>query len=206
MSTRIVRAAALALILDACHAPMSVLVAAGPQSSALATLTWILLAAAAVVFIPVVAFMAMSIVRRRHDSMAVDLQPRGNTIPIVAGAIIPGAILLALFLASVLTEPRFPPDGAQPAAAFEVTGHQWWWAVETAGGPGNPPVAFANELHVPAGQLVELTLLSADVIHSFWIPQLQGKIDLIPGDTNRIRFVAKRAGTYRGQCAEYCGL
>jgi cytochrome c oxidase subunit 2 len=86
-----------------------------------------------------------------------------------------------------------------------VIGHQWWWQIQYVGlGPSNR-LETANEIHIPVGQPVELTLESRDVIHSFWVPALHGKVDLIPGVENHLRLQADRPGTYEGQCAEFCG-
>ncbi|MGH7584017.1 MAG: cytochrome c oxidase subunit II [Gemmatimonadales bacterium] len=193
-------------LLSGCHAPMSVFSEAGPEARALGRLGWLLIVAAAVVFIAVTSFMVAAIQRRRAEPVAVDLTPRGMAIPIVAGAMIPATILLVLFVISVLAQRGYPAESAAPAARFTIIGHQWWWEVAAEDGRGNLVGRTANELHVPVGRVVEIRLLSADVIHSFWIPELHGKIDMIPGDTNRIRLLAMRPGIYRGQCAEYCGL
>jgi cytochrome c1 len=100
---------------------------------------------------------------------------------------------------------RMSTTTSLPEVTFELTGHQWWWDVEYL----DPVIArrfhAANEIHVPVGRVVHLRLVSADVIHSFWVPSLQGKLDLVPGDTNDMRFVASEPGSWRGQCAEYCG-
>src|SRR3954453_8380506 len=110
------------------------------------------------------------------------------------------AILLVFTLASysVGTTLFYSPENALDV---ELTGHRWWWEVRY---PGSG-FATANEIHVPVGTPVRLTLRSEDVIHSFWVPNLHGKMDLIPGQTNRLVFTADRPGTYRGQCAEFCG-
>ena len=84
---------------------------------------------------------------------------------------------------------------------IEVIGHQWWWEVRYS----NQNFTTANEIHIPIGQPVTLHVTSADVIHSFWVPELHGKIDMIPGQTNTITLQADQVGTYRGQCAEFCG-
>jgi cytochrome c oxidase subunit 2 len=181
---------------------MSVVAAAGPVARSLSHLTWVLIVASAVVFGVVVVLMWAAVMRRPTTDAAVDLTPRSARIPIVGGAIIPAVILLALFLVSVLSERQYPVETRVSAQVFTVIGHQWWWEIHTA----DSGAAFANELHVPVGQVIEVRLLSADVIHSFWMPTLHGKIDLIPGDTNRIRLIADKPGVYRGQCAEYCGL
>src|SRR3569623_753280 len=85
-----------------------------------------------------------------------------------------------------------------------MRGYQWWWQVTYR--DDNHAFTTANEIHVPVGRLVRIQLTADDVIHSFWVPSLTGKQDLIPGRTNEISFVAERAGVYRGQCAEFCGL
>jgi cytochrome c oxidase subunit 2 len=90
-------------------------------------------------------------------------------------------------------------DDAVPALRIHITAEQWWWRVRY------PGFETANEIRIPAGQPVELVLSSADVIHSFWVPTLAGKVDMVPGRENRLRVRAERAGEYRGQCAEYCG-
>jgi cytochrome c oxidase subunit 2 len=91
------------------------------------------------------------------------------------------------------------------ALHIEVTGEQWWWRVHYLDGSRRVDFATANEIRIPAGKPVDLTLRSADVIHSFWVPTLAGKLDMIPGKANRLRIAADLPGTYRGQCAEYCG-
>jgi cytochrome c oxidase subunit 2 len=87
-----------------------------------------------------------------------------------------------------------------------VTGYQWWWEIQYEDDDPSRNFTTANEIHIPAGAPVRIKLASSDVIHSFWVPNLFGKQDLIPGQENEIRFVAERPGTYRGQCAEYCGF
>lgn len=99
-----------------------------------------------------------------------------------------------------------PLDASAGPVRVDVTGRRWWWDVRY-GGPGTPAtgVPLANELRLPAGRPVELRLRTADVIHSFWVPSLAGKIDMIPGRTTRLVLRASTPGVYRGQCAEYCG-
>src|SRR5690606_18105558 len=87
-----------------------------------------------------------------------------------------------------------------------VSGEQWWWRVDYRTADGNGVVRSANEIRLPAGRRVELVLDSPDVIHSFWIPPLGGKMDMIPGRTTRLVLEPERPGSYRGACAEYCGL
>jgi len=91
------------------------------------------------------------------------------------------------------------------ALRVEVVGHQWWWRVRYLDADGALDFETANEIHLPVGRRVELALKSADVLHSFWVPNLSGKLDMIPGRTNRLAFTPQTAAIARGQCAEYCG-
>jgi cytochrome c oxidase subunit II len=93
----------------------------------------------------------------------------------------------------------------EPAVTIEITGHQWWWEVKYVGDDVSRNFETANEIHVPVGKPVKLVLTSADVIHSFWVPAMAGKTDLIPGQQNIAWLRADRPGVYRGQCVEYCG-
>ncbi len=97
-----------------------------------------------------------------------------------------------------------PPSS--PAFTVEVTTHQWWWELRYLDAEAARIFTTANEIHIPIGQPVRFTLLSSDVIHSFWIPRLAGKTDVIPGQANQAWLEASHAGVYRGQCGEYCGL
>ena len=92
------------------------------------------------------------------------------------------------------------------ALRIQVTGNQWWWDVQYENAVPSLRVTTANEIHIPVGRAIRFDLLSTDVIHSLWIPNLQGKIDLVPGRLNELWLRADQAGVYRGQCAEYCGL
>ena len=94
----------------------------------------------------------------------------------------------------------------KPAVTIEITGKQWWWQVRYLPDDTAHQFTTANEIHIPAGQPVRLKLIGGDVIHSFWIPQLAGKMDAIPGQINETWIEAAAPGTYRGQCTEYCGL
>src|SRR5688500_5417746 len=124
---------------------------------------------------------------------------------IVAGGIaLPAVVLLALLAYGTVAAPR-PFAADVPATTIEVVGRQWWWELRYLKADGSLDFVGANEIHVPAGQAVELRLTTADVLHSFWVPALAGKLDLVPGRTNRLRIGASRPGLYRGQCAEYCG-
>ncbi len=119
----------------------------------------------------------------------------GGAVPIVVLMIVMGIAI------SIEQQSNDPPRGADPLT-IEVIGHQWWWEVHYT----DQNFDTANEIHIPVGQPVTLRLTTADVIHSFWVPQLHGKMDMIPGQTNTITLEADQPGVYRGQCAEFCGV
>lgn len=125
---------------------------------------------------------------------------------IYAGLAVTILVLIASFVGTMVTLAHASRLPSHPAVTLEVTGHQWWWEIRY--GDSLPSDAFvtANEIHIPVGRPVLLRVRSADVIHSFWIPELAGKVDLIPGQTNEMWVQARRPGQYHGQCAEYCGL
>lgn len=120
------------------------------------------------------------------------------------GIVLPGLVLASLFGLGLWTMTRTPQKGP---LEIEVVGHQFWWEVTYSDGPGmSGTFETANELHVPVGTDVTVRLRSDDVIHSFWVPELVGKVDLIPGRESRMHFSATEPGTYAGYCAEFCGL
>jgi len=186
---------------------MSTLGAGSREAARVTHLTWFLIILATVIYAAVMAAMVAAIMRRRGSiSDAPDLERKGVRPVIIGGAVIPGAILVILFIAGLGAMRAYPtPPGVAPVH-FTVIGHQWWWEAVYGDGASGKSFRTANEIHVPVGRQVEITLLSADVIHSFWVPRLQGKIDVVPGDTNAIRFTVTKPGSYRGQCAEYCGM
>jgi cytochrome c oxidase subunit 2 len=123
---------------------------------------------------------------------------------VVFGIAIPVVILVALFGVSdvYLVKQTAPPNPKSTAMTIDVIGHQWWWQVRYSG----TDAVTANEIHIPLRTRVNVVATTADVIHSFWVPQLARKIDEVPGRQNRILLYADRPGSYRGQCAEFCGL
>jgi len=126
----------------------------------------------------------------------------------IGGITVPVIVLATVFVVGLKTMAAFPiGDQAMhgPKPTVQVIGHQWWWEVHYLNGDVSDHVNGANEIHVPVGQPVDIDLESHDVIHSFWIPELHGKVDLIPGIVNRIRIQADRPAIFRGECAEYCG-
>lgn len=186
------------VFLCACSGPQSALDPAGREASEVATLFWVMLAGAAAIWLAV---MGAAIFANRFQKTPID-DRAGLRIILWAGAIVP-TLILALLLAYGL---RLMPllRAGDPALTVHVSGEQYWWRVAYER-PDGSRVDSANELRLPAGRPAEIVLDSADVIHSFWIPALAGKLDMIPGRTNRLVLHPERVGTYRGVCAEFCG-
>ena len=140
--------------------------------------------------------------RDRPGVSRVPAQTHGHTLLEISWTIAPALVLLAIAIPTI--QVIFRTQAAPPRDALEITvyGHQWWWEFRYPA----LQVVTANELHVPAGRPVALTLQGPDVIHSFWVPQLGGKRDVVPGRLNRLTFTAETPGEYRGQCAEFCGV
>jgi cytochrome c oxidase subunit 2 len=128
----------------------------------------------------------------------------GTALIVGGGVILPVVVLSPLLIYSFLLA-REPATIAGDALRIEVIGNQWWWEVRYFSPGADEPVIAANELRLPVGRPVEITLRARDVIHSFWIPNLAGKTDMIPGRVNRMVIEAETPGVFRGQCAEYCG-
>ena len=130
---------------------------------------------------------------------------RMQTSLIVGGGVVfPVIVLLALMISGLRELPAILAPATDNTLALEISGSQWWWRVKYLR-PGEDPIELANEIRLPVGRRINATLESLDVIHSFWVPSIAGKIDMIPGRTNRISLEPVRIGTYRGACAEFCG-
>ena len=185
--------------LSACS-PQSALSPAGEDADRIALLSWVLFSGAVAIMLVVIVALALAIrgpeAARRVLSQDGMIRFGGIILPVVALTILLGYGLW-LMRASIAT-----PDPA--ALRIEVTGEQWWWRIVYRR-EGAAPIAEANEIRIPIGRDIDFVLRSNDVIHSFWIPSLGGKLDMIPGRTNTLRLKAERPGIYRGQCAEYCG-
>lgn len=202
-----VLAAALVAGTTACQAPMSIFGAVGDGGRRISALAWFMIITATIVYVGVMALFVAGMMRNRdRDPAAVDLTERGTGLIVWGGGVMPVIVLTMVFVVGLVAMGRFPAEAGARAPRYTITGHQWWWQVDYNDPDLPGSFTTANELHVPVGETVRIRLVSADVIHSFWVPGLQGKIDLIPGDTNEIRIHAEKAGTYRGQCAEFCGV
>ncbi len=177
---------------------------AGPAADAIARLGVGMIITAAIVFAVVMVLLVWPIIRGGSTSedapRVIDERRWEFRWIVVGGALVPMLILAGVFVFSLGI---MRADGV-PSSPYEVEviGHQWWWEVRY---PANGFVT-ANEIHIPVGRPVRIHLRSADVIHSFWVPQLQGKTDAITGQVNETWLQANRPGVYRGECAEFCGL
>jgi cytochrome c oxidase subunit 2 len=203
----VVPAVPVALAASCSDAAPSILDPAGPGARRVTELWWPMLAIAAGVLLVVVAMVAVALRRPgRLGEPPHDAPTRwGNRFVVVAGVVLPWLILTGVFVFSLRVMAgtgggsRTGP-GAEPLEIL-VAGHTWWWEIRYPNG-----AATANEIHVPSGQPVVLRLSTDDVLHSLWVPQLQVKLDMVPGRVNDLVIEADRPGRYRGQCAEYCGL
>jgi len=168
-------------------------------------LSLLVLGVCAAIFVVVGGLLAYSVVRFRQRPGDEDREPPqvyGSNQIELAWTVIPLLIVFVLFLVTTRTLIALE-NAAPPADALEVRviGHQWWWEFRYP----EQGIVTANELHVPAGRATFLTLESADVVHSFWVPQLNGKTDVIPNRVNRMWIEPREPGLYLGQCAEFCG-
>jgi cytochrome c oxidase subunit 2 len=182
----------------------SIIHPAGIQAARLSHLWWVMFWICAVVWCLVATAALIAIARgRRGRSTATEAQI-GRSVAVAGGVSL--VALLGLLFQSVLTGRALDTLRTPDALRIQVTGNQWWWDVQYQDAVPSLRVTTANEIHIPVGRAIRFDLLSIDVIHSLWIPNLQGKIDLVPGRLNELWLRADKAGVYRGQCAEYCGL
>ncbi|HEX6706660.1 MAG TPA: cytochrome c oxidase subunit II [Albitalea sp.] len=188
------------------------LLAAGPQAAQIGELWNLTLALCTLVFGIILAILLIALWRapRATADTPPDLSHLTHPEPgprrsVIAGLALSIAGLLVLLVASLVTDRALAQLTLRDALHIELTGHQWWWSARYDDPDASRVFDTANELHIPVGRPVIVTLRSADVIHSLWVPNLAGKKDLIPGRTATLTLRADRAGVYRGQCAEFCG-
>jgi len=189
-----------ALPLVGCSGIQSTLAPAGREAERIANLFWWMVGGAGVVWLSVV-ILALYAGRARPNG---DRGRQANRL-ILIGALAPTLVLggLLIFGLSILPDMLAPaPEGS---LRISVHGEQWWWRMRYEP-PGRQPFELANEVRLPVGEPVEFLLHSNNVIHSFWIPSLGGKVDLIPGRVNRLVLRPTKTGRFRGACAEYCGM
>jgi cytochrome c oxidase subunit 2 len=202
--------AALAVAVGGCSGDQSALGPQGPGAEFILDLFWLFLTVCTAVFVLVVLGLGYAL-RRRHPAPTRPLERDGrferSAARLVAGLVAATAVVLVTLTgASYFTGRSLAGIGDGEPLTIRVTGRQWWWELRYENDDPSRVFTSANEIHVPAGEAVRLVLESSDVIHSFWVPSLAGKLDLVPGRQNTLDIVAGKPGVYRGQCAEFCGL
>lgn len=194
----------LAILLSACQPSPTFLNSASPISGHVADLYRTILFMALVVFVLVEGVLIWIVIRdrKRANDQELPTQIYGNTRLEVIWTVIPIFLVIALFVMTVQTVNAVAiPKSALNDLNVRVVGHRWWWEFDYM----DQGFATANELHIPVGTTVQVQLESRDVIHSFWVPQLAGKTDVVPGQNNSMWLKGDQVGVYLGQCAEFCG-
>jgi len=193
----------------------SALSPAGPNAGSISRLWWLMFIVCSIVFFVVLIALLLSLRRRTAEPVS-ELTPtieppreqeRRRRNVVISAVTVTVVILFVFLIASYRTGRAISsnrPD--KTGLSIDLTGHQWWWEVRYSDVDASNIFTTANEIHIPVGVPVVFTLHGGDVIHSFWVPNLAGKKDLIPGKVNVIWLQADKPGVYRGQCAEYCGL
>ena len=175
---------------------------AGIRAALVADLGWYLIITATIVFLVVLALMVLAVVRRgRDDPRASADEPAAVRPWLIVGVAATVVILVVTAVLDFTTMAALEAPDEEPRYELEIVGKRWWWEVRVDG-----VAVTANELHLPVGEPVLLRLRSDNVIHSFWVPQLAGKRDLIPGHPTEMWIQADEVGVYRGECAEFCGV
>jgi cytochrome c oxidase subunit II len=207
------RAALIApLLLAGCDGVQSMTGGDGAQGQAFTSLFWVFLAVTAIFYAAVLAFLAAAFARRRGQRQDGYPDETGETRePSLRSALRIWVAVIAMTLAGLAIvswfgDRRLARAAEAPALDIEIVANQWWWDVRYLNEDPSRIIRTANELHLPVGVPAHITLKSSDVIHSFWVPNLAGKQDLIPGRINDITLTPLHEGVYRAQCAEFCGL
>ncbi|UWZ86676.1 cytochrome c oxidase subunit II [Occallatibacter riparius] len=210
--------AAMLVALAGCHTVQSTFDPHGPAAERISHLSLFM----TVLFLVITAIMwllfAIAFYKRRGDlTEHAPIDTGGGEMWIAVGGIaIPLIVLSVLFVWGLALLRAFPihgmhggPSHAMMAHSMKpailIVGHQWWWEIHYLSDDPSMEVTTANELHLPVGKPVNIRLETRDIMHSFWVPALHGKVDLIPGQPNYLRIEAAQPGEYQGQCAEYCG-
>jgi cytochrome c oxidase subunit II len=184
--------------LAGCDGSLSTLAPSGPAADAIANLWWAMLAGSAAIFVVVMVLFAQVI---RRPGWGSSVSPERWIV--VGGLVLPALVLTPLVAFALITGERLLPLPGPARQRIEAEGRQWSWTFRY---PGEGGVKTVNVLHLPAGVPVDIAVSGVDVIHSFWIPRLAGKIDAVPGHVNVLRVQADEPGRYEGQCSEFCGI
>lgn len=173
----------------------------GIDAAQIMKLTWVMTVGGGIIFVFVMILVLLALFG--PPGLRESLSKRGWIIG--GGIVFPLVVLTGLLVYSLMVANRMVQVEKPPAARIEVIGELWWWRVRYLDSRGHVIFETANEIRIPTGQPVDLLLKSTNVIHSFWVPNLAGKIDMLPGHTNKQRIQATQSGVFRGQCAEFCG-
>ncbi len=196
------------LLLAGCSAEFGSANPAGPQARRIADMQWYLTITGTIVFLVVMGLLAFALWRahRRQQELGGHDVERHLVRWVIGGVAATTVILLVTLVYNFYTGRKLADFADSSAMTVRVIGHQWWWEVQYIDSAVDRRFTTANEIHIPVGRKVRLEVASRDVIHSFWVPVLHGKLDLIPGYTGTTYFRADEPGVFLGRCAEYCGL
>lgn len=205
-SLRAVPGVTLATAAGGCSGIQTVTNPRSTDASLIADLWWAMLIGGTVVLAAVLVLLAVAVLRTvRGRPQATPGRRFGWGLVIAGGVIAPLTASLAAVVSGVQIGRTIVAHPSEPAVTVEVVGRRWWWEVRYLGDDGETIAVTANEIHVPVDRPVRFRLVSDNVIHSFWVPNLQGKTDMIPGQVNESWIEAEEVGIFRGQCAEFCG-
>jgi cytochrome c oxidase subunit II len=175
---------------------------AGPQAQQEANLFYFILVVATVIFVAVTAALLYSVIRfRARPGSPAARQFSGNTPLELIWTIVPSLVLLGVLILTINTLFVGLAKPEQATFTVQAIGHQWWWEFRYP----DQKIVTADEMVIPVGKVVDVELISNNVIHSFWVPEIAGKTDVIPGRTNKMWLKSDKTGTFRGECTEYCG-
>ena len=188
-----------------CGDVQAVLAPASEDARLVATLSWWMFAVAAFILIVTLGLLLVAVSLQRREARQISFR-QSAAIVIGGGVVAPIIAIVALSISGVAIGDETEGPGGADGPIVDVIGKRWWWEFRYLDEAGDTIAVTANELHLPVDRRAQLRLISDNVIHSFWAPNLQGKTDLIPGVVNTLYAEPERPGAWRGQCAEYCGL
>ena len=208
---------AAAMLATGCTTDSSAFNPAGPQAGRITSLWWLFCWTCVAVYVLTMATIVIGVIRKRRRADEPDAPAPPTTKPdparehratiIVAAALALTIVILFVFMFGDFFTGRALASlsGDKSAMTIRLTGHQWWWEARYEDAVTSNTFTTANEIHIPVGRTIQFQLESADVIHSFWVPRLHGKKDMIPGHSTKLYLKADKPGVYYGQCAEFCG-
>ncbi len=186
---------------------MQYLSGASARAQPVVRLTWGVLLISVAVIVIITGLLLAGVMRRHAVADPHTLMPDvGGLSWLWIGVGLSALALLVTVVWTVVVLAQIEAPGVAPRVTVEITGRQWWWQVRYLSADPAQQFDTANEIHIPAGEPIRLKLVGGDVIHSFWVPQLAGKMDAIPGQINETWIEASNPGTWTGQCTEYCGV